>query len=75
MGLYPNRHVTDAAFSVVVDGGRVDGRQINVHASRRAPTDRADANQVGPITVEVLEPLHALRLQSSRRRSTACGPT
>ena len=62
MGLYPNRHVADAAFSVVVDGGTVDARQINVHASRRAPTDRADANEVGPITVEVLEPLHALRL-------------
>ncbi len=62
MGLYPNRHVADAAFSVVVDGGTVDARQINVHASRRAPADRADANEVGPITVEVLEPLHALRL-------------
>ncbi len=63
MGLYPNRHVADAAFSVVVDGGRVDGRQINVHASRRAPTDRAEANEVGPIRVEVLEPLNALRVQ------------
>ena len=50
MGLYPNRHVADAAFSVVVDGGTVDARQISVHASRRAPADRADANQVGPIT-------------------------
>jgi hypothetical protein len=62
MGLYPNRHIADAAFSVVLDGGTVDARQINVHASRRAPTDRAEANQVGPITVEVIEPLHALRL-------------
>jgi hypothetical protein len=62
MGLYPNRHVADASFSVVVDGGTVDARQINVHASRRAPTDRADANEVGPIRVEVLEPLNALRL-------------
>ncbi|MGB9347586.1 MAG: hypothetical protein WCA90_16260, partial [Ilumatobacteraceae bacterium] len=62
MGLYPNRHVADASFSVVVDGGTVDARQISVHASRRAPTDRADANEVGPIRVEVLEPLNALRL-------------
>ncbi len=62
MGLYPNRHVADASFSVVVDGGTADARQINVHASRRAPTDRGDANQVGPIEVEVLEPLSALRL-------------
>jgi hypothetical protein len=62
MGLYPNRHVADASFSVVVDGGTVDARQISVHASRRAPADRADANEVGPIRVEVLEPLNALRL-------------
>ncbi|MGB0114241.1 MAG: hypothetical protein WBP59_13545 [Ilumatobacteraceae bacterium] len=62
MGLYPNRHVADAAFSIVVDGGTVDARQISVHASRRAPADRADANEVGPIRVEVLEPLHALRV-------------
>ncbi|MEP4649101.1 MAG: hypothetical protein ABJ314_02900, partial [Ilumatobacter sp.] len=48
MGLYPNRHVADAAFSVVVDGGTADARQINVHASRRAPTDRSEANTVGP---------------------------
>lgn len=62
MGLYPNRHVADAAFSVIVDGGTPDARQINVHASRRAPADRAEANQVGPIEVEVLDPLNALRL-------------
>ncbi len=62
MGLYPNRHVADAHFSVLVDGGTLDAEQINVHASRRAPTDRADANVVGPIEVEVIEPLNALRL-------------
>jgi hypothetical protein len=47
---------------VVVDGGTPTARQISVHASRRAPADRADANDVGPIRVEVLEPLHALRV-------------
>ncbi|HSL74812.1 MAG TPA: hypothetical protein VK853_10100 [Ilumatobacteraceae bacterium] len=62
MGLYPNRHVVDSSFSVVVDGGTVDARQISVHASGRAPADRADANEVGPIRVEVLEPLNALRI-------------
>lgn len=62
MGLYPNRHVADASFSVVVGGGTADAEQISVHASRRAPVDRADANVVGPITVEVLEPLQALRV-------------
>ena len=62
MGLYPNRHVADAAFSVVVDGGTADARQINVHASRRAPLDRSEANSVGPIEVQVVEPLNALCL-------------
>ena len=53
MGLYPNRHIADAAFSVVVEGRR----QISVHASRRAPFDRRDANKVGPIEVRILEPM------------------
>jgi hypothetical protein len=58
MGLYPNRHVADAAFSVVRDGSE----QVNVHASMRAPLDRRDANRVGPICVEIVEPLQRLRL-------------
>jgi hypothetical protein len=58
MGLYPNRHVADAAFSVVVGGTS----QVSVHASRRAPDDRRDANEVGPIRVDVVEPLQTLRL-------------
>ena len=57
MGLYPNRHVADASFSVVHNG-----EQINVHASCRAPDDRRDANRVGPITVEIVEPLQVIRL-------------
>ena len=32
MGLYPNRHVADAAFSVIHDG-----EQISVFTSQRAP--------------------------------------
>jgi hypothetical protein len=59
LGLYPNRHVADASFSVVVGGAR----QVSVHASRRAPADRRDANTVGPIRVEVVEPLRTLRLE------------
>ena len=62
MGLYPNRHVADASFSVVVDGGTDAARQISVHASMRALPDRADVTTVGPIAVEVLEPLNALRV-------------
>jgi len=58
MGLYPNRHVADAAFCVV-NGGR----QTSVFRSQRAPDDRRDATSLGPIVVEVLEPLHRLRLR------------
>ena len=58
MGLYPNRHVVDAAFSVV----RERAEQVSVFASARAPGDRRDATTVGPIRVEVVEPLQVLRL-------------
>jgi hypothetical protein len=58
MGLYPNRHVVDAAFSVVQGGAT----QSSVFASGRAPVDRRDATTVGPIRVEVVEPLQFLRL-------------
>src|SRR6185295_10953553 len=56
LGVYPNRRVMDAAFSVVRAG-----RQWVVRASRLAPTERTETT-VGPITVEVVEPLRTLRL-------------
>ncbi|MDH3753333.1 MAG: hypothetical protein OEU32_05620 [Acidimicrobiia bacterium] len=55
MGHYPNRGVIDAAFSVIVDGV-----QHSVFASGRMPLDRS--TDVGPIEVEVLEPLRSLRI-------------
>jgi hypothetical protein len=58
MGLYPNRHVVDAAFSVVVGGNE----QISVHSSGRAPDDRAATTHVGPIRIEILEPMRRHRL-------------
>ena len=58
LGLYPNRKVVDAAFSVLYDGV-----QRSVHASGRAPLDRSAATAVGPITVEVLTPLRLLRVR------------
>lgn len=58
LGLYPNRHIVDASFSVVIDGAE----QISLHASRRAPSDRAQANLVGPIEVVVVEPLRRHRI-------------
>ncbi|HEX2784471.1 MAG TPA: hypothetical protein VHN36_12875 [Ilumatobacteraceae bacterium] len=57
MGLYPNRHVADAAFSLVRHG-----QQISVFASQRAPADRRDATKVGPITINVVEPMQALHI-------------
>lgn len=53
MGLYPNRHIVDASFSVVVGGKR----QISLHASARAPIDRARANVAGPIEIRIVEPM------------------
>jgi len=57
LGLYPNRRVMDASFSVVRGG-----RQLSVHASRLAPRERGET-RVGPIAVEVEEPLRAVRLR------------
>lgn len=55
LGVYPNREVIDAAFSVVRDGV-----QTSVHASGRLSPTRA--TKVGPIEVEVLEPMRRLRV-------------
>jgi len=57
LGVYPNRRVMDASFSVLVDG-----RQLSIHASKLAPLERSEA-RVGPIAVEVLEPLRRLRVR------------
>lgn len=55
LGVYPNRDVVDAAFSVVRDGV-----QTSVHASGRLTPTRA--TKVGPVEVEVLEPMRRLRV-------------
>lgn len=52
MGLYPNRHVMDAAFSVIING-----EQINLRASARAHEDRMKCTTIGPISVNIIEPL------------------
>ena len=56
LGLYPNRGIRDAAFSVVRGG-----RQHALHASREAPP--GGALRVGPIEVAIEEPMRALRLR------------
>jgi hypothetical protein len=56
LGVYPNRHVVDASFSVVRGGV-----QRSVHASGRLPFgDRP--TRIGPIRIEVVKPLHTLRV-------------
>lgn len=57
MGLYPNRHVMDASFSVVRDG-----EQINVHSSGRAPFERMECTHVGPISIDVVTPMKEHRI-------------
>ena len=63
LGLYPNRRVMDASFTVVRDG-----RQLAVHASRLAPSERGET-RVGPITIDVLEPLRALRVRIAANKT------
>jgi len=55
-GVYPHLNIADAAFCVMKDG-----RQVNLHASRWLNMERMDLT-VGPIRVEVLKPLQALKL-------------
>jgi hypothetical protein len=57
LGVYPHLNVMDAAFSVIVDGV-----QHNLHASRLLNMERMDT-RVGPITIEVVEPLRSLRIK------------
>ncbi|GAC1517162.1 MAG: hypothetical protein NVS1B12_01300 [Acidimicrobiales bacterium] len=67
LGLYPNRQVMDAAFSVVVDGV-----QTSIHASRRAPEQRT-ALDVSPVRVQVDVPLHQLRVIIEPNESAVTG--
>jgi hypothetical protein len=57
LGVYPHLNVIDASFSTIVDGV-----QHNLHASRLLNMERMDT-RVGPIAVEVVEPLKTLRLK------------
>ncbi|MCH7630228.1 MAG: hypothetical protein IH997_16220 [Proteobacteria bacterium] len=53
-GIYPHLNVADAAFCVVRDG-----KQYNLHASRELNMERMDL-VVGPISIEIVEPLQEL---------------
>jgi len=55
-GQYPNRFVQDAHFTVAIDGV-----QHSFHGSRRIPGDRGHT-VVGPLRIEVVQPLRILRV-------------
>jgi len=55
-GVYPHLNIADASFCVVRDGV-----QTALHASRWLDMERMDLS-VGPIAIEVLEPLKRLKL-------------
>jgi hypothetical protein len=57
LGVYPHLNVMDASFSVIADG-----IQHNVHASRVMNMERLDT-RVGPIAIDVVEPLQSLRIR------------
>ena len=57
MGIYPHLNVIDASFCVVHEG-----KQYNVHSSRILGMERMETF-VGPIAVDVLEPLVKLRVR------------
>jgi len=55
-GQYPNRFVQDAHFTI-----STGATQTSFHGSRRAPRDRSETS-VGPLRVEVVEPLKVTRV-------------
>ena len=55
-GVYPHLNIMDGAFSVLVDG-----KQRSLHLSRGLNMERMDT-QVGPMKIEVLEPLKRVRI-------------
>jgi hypothetical protein len=57
LGVYPHLNVMDGAFAVAIDGV-----QHNLRVSRRLDWERMDT-KVGPLSVEVVEPLRQLRIR------------
>ncbi|MCH2459388.1 MAG: hypothetical protein MK186_15260, partial [Henriciella sp.] len=55
-GVYPHLNIMDGAFSVLKDGV-----QHSVHLSRVMHHERMDT-RVGPMKIEVLQPLHSVKI-------------
>ena len=56
LGAYPHLNIMDSSFSVIKDG-----IQHNLRASRHMGMERMDT-EVGPLSVQVIEPLKSLRI-------------
>ena len=56
LGVYPHINVIDASFCWLAGG-----KQVNLHASRGLNMERMDT-RVGPIRVDVIEPLQVLKI-------------
>ncbi|MEO0441279.1 MAG: hypothetical protein AAF067_10415 [Pseudomonadota bacterium] len=56
LGVYPQLNIMDTAFCV-----SIGGKQHNLRASKRMSSERLDL-EVGPIRLEIVEPLQSLRL-------------
>ncbi len=65
-GVYPQLDIADASFSWMAGG-----RQVNLHASCWLGMERM-ALRVGPIAIEVVEPLHALRVTIDATEQGIC---
>ncbi len=63
LGLYPARGIMDCAFSIVRDG-----EQHSFFASRRAPREPSET-VVGPFRIEIIEPMHSLRVHLDDNRT------
>ena len=55
IGVYPNRHIIDAHFSIATNN-----KQFSFHASKRLNPSRYPI-EVGPITLEIVEPMSVIR--------------
>lgn len=57
LGVYPHLNIIDGAVSILVEG-----KQHSVHLSRPLGMERMDIH-VGPLSVEIIEPLKQIRVQ------------
>lgn len=65
MGVYPHLNIIDGAVSILKDG-----KQYSVHLSRPLGMERMDMH-VGPLSVEIVEPLNRIHLKLTETEGLA----